>query len=308
MKFILLGNDLFGENLWRGFSQQGHECVLIISKPKDLMPAGHLGLHDLARKEGVNFQEIDNVNQRKVLQELQKLEFDFTVSCWPSILGADLINMSKLGVIGTHPTPLPLGRGRHPLHWLIYMGFFQFYLTFFQMNLKIDAGDIIHQEKFKLPKNPTIRDVLNELNSAGFRGACKIGKKLDLYGSLPSLAQRKIDSPFLRARTIHDLYIDFRSSALSICNLVNSYSEPFNFAKILLFDLELPIKHCTIIPNNLIDNFTPPGYVKEVNKSIIIVKAYDELIQLTSTFDVSTYVNQGDYIYPPSFYFAKSLK
>jgi methionyl-tRNA formyltransferase len=308
MKFILLGNDLFGENLFKGFSQQGHECIQVISKPKNLMPVGHFGLQNLAKSEGLNFLEVDNINDQEFERQLKNIDFDFIVSSWPSILGPNIINLSKLGIIGTHPSPLPLGKGRHPLHWFIYMGFSDFFLTFFQMNSSIDAGDIIHQEKFELTENPTINDVLTKLNQAGYKGAYEIGNKLNQNDFLLSVAQSKLDSPYYRARTIHDLYIDFRSSAISICNLVNSYSLPFHCAKIVIAKSEIPIESCKILPNNANDRYIPPGYVVKVDHFIMIVKSYDSLIQLTATYNISTLINQGDYIHPPSFYIAKSSK
>lgn len=303
MKFILLGNDLFSENLFKGFSEQGHECVLVISKPMDLIPVGHSGLRELAIKEGLNLLEEDNVNDKKFLQRLKQFDFDFTVSAWPSILGTEIINLSRLGTIGTHPSPLPLGRGRHPLHWLIYMGFTEFFLTFFQMNLKIDAGNLIHQEKFEIPKNSTIHMALTELNLAGYRGATEIGDKLNKSGFLESIPQSKIKSPFFRARTKHDLYIDFRSTAISIRNLVNSYSNPFNFAKIKLLNLELSIKTCEILQHSINDNYIPPGYVVKVEECTITIKSYDLLIKLTSNIDFSSQLRSGDFIHPPSYYF-----
>ena len=80
MKFILLGNDLFGENLFKGFSQQGHECIQVISKPKNLMPVGHFGLQNLAKSEGLNFLEVDNINDQEFERQLKNIDFDFIVS------------------------------------------------------------------------------------------------------------------------------------------------------------------------------------------------------------------------------------
>ena len=76
------------------------------------------------------------------------LHFDFFVSSWPNLISNKVLKIPKFGVIGTHPTPIPMNRGRHPLHWMIALGISNSKISFFKMDETIDGGNILIQEPF----------------------------------------------------------------------------------------------------------------------------------------------------------------
>ena len=303
LKFILLGNDEFSTYLYKGLVENDHECILVITKPVNSLPAGKTGLKFFARKQNLPVLEIDEINTNLLLTKLLDLDFDFGISAWPHLISNEIIKIPRLGIIGTHPTPLPFGRGRHPLHWQIYMNITQLNLTFFKMNNIIDGGDIILNQPFSIKQNSPIKAVLDELNQAGYKGALKIGNHLKTKNYFHSSQQIKTSTPYFRARNIHDLYIDFRCTAQSICSLLNSYSEPFTFAKILINYFEIPIIKCEITSPEIEKVFTPPGYITEVIGKTLTVKAYDNFIKLTSNINLANKFKVNSYIYPPSYYY-----
>lgn len=308
MKYLLLGNDIFSTYLYKGLLDRGHECIKIITKPKDYLPTGHTGLVEFANSKKINCDQINNINLPENVEKLKQLNLDFIISAWPDILSREVIAIPKIGIIGSHPTPLPYGRGRHPLHWLIYLGVTEYTLSFFQVNSSIDGGDILVQESFNVPKDSGISLILQELNMAGYRGATKIGDTLSKNNFLIGIPQSTIKTPYFRARTLHDLYIDFRNSGQAICNLINSYTNPFHFAKLLTQSHNIPIIDGKITTDNYSSKFTPPGYILDVNKHYIDIQAYDSVVRLKSELNLNQILTSRTYIYPPSYYFEKLAK
>ena len=66
---------------------------------------------------------------------------------WSRIVGNEILNIPKLGVIGFHPALLPFNRGRHPIIWALVLGLKETASTFFLMDNKPDTGDVISQER-----------------------------------------------------------------------------------------------------------------------------------------------------------------
>ena len=87
----------------------------------------------------------DNLNKEK----LRNIKADyFFLLWWSRILSNDLIQMAKQGVINLHPSFLPYNRGKHPNYWSIREET-PYGVTIHMVNSKIDAGDILVQEKIE---------------------------------------------------------------------------------------------------------------------------------------------------------------
>ena len=63
-----------------------------------------------------------------------------------------LLSLPRLGVIGFHPASIPQNRGRHPIIWSLVLGLKNISSTFFFMNTKADAGNIITQKGIIIEK------------------------------------------------------------------------------------------------------------------------------------------------------------
>ena len=69
---------------------------------------------------------------------------------WSQLLKDELIDIPKIGIIGSHPTELPKYRGRAPIPWTILKGLTKSALTFFWIDKGVDDGDILDQEFFSI--------------------------------------------------------------------------------------------------------------------------------------------------------------
>lgn len=82
---------------------------------------------------------------------LSKLRNNFDVGIllwWPLIINSSIINTSNKGFINTHPSYLPFNRGKHYNFWSLVEES-PFGTSIHYVNKKIDAGDILYQQKIK---------------------------------------------------------------------------------------------------------------------------------------------------------------
>lgn len=99
----------------------------------------------LATRADVIFTKKD---KEEIFEQLKTMNYDILVSngC-PFILPAsELISQGKM-LINTHPTYLPHLRGATPLNGVLYKGYSFMGATTHYISDKIDAGNIIYQEK-----------------------------------------------------------------------------------------------------------------------------------------------------------------
>lgn len=68
---------------------------------------------------------------------------------WPEILKKEIIKIPSGGVINTHPSYLPHGRGKHPYFWAI-VNDTPYGVTLHFINEKIDSGYIIAQKEIPI--------------------------------------------------------------------------------------------------------------------------------------------------------------
>ena len=63
-----------------------------------------------------------------------------------------------------HPSLLPKDRGRSVLAWQIEEGYTETALSMFYITKGVDDGDIIAQNRIKILKSDTIKNILNKCN------------------------------------------------------------------------------------------------------------------------------------------------
>ena len=127
-----------------------------------------------------------NVNVIKNRRNIKKGDILFLLAC-SSILNENELKKNKKNIV-IHPSKLPKGKGHAGLVWEILKGNFFFYLTMFEANSKVDAGNIYYQESFKLEGHElsdeirylqakkTLNMIINFLKAKNLKPHKQIGK------------------------------------------------------------------------------------------------------------------------------------
>ena len=108
--------------------------------------SGRIYLDELAAKENTPLLKVRHINDPEVLEALEQYEIDWLfIIGWSQIAGEKVLAAPKQGIIGMHPTLLPLGRGRAAIPWAILKGLDKTGVSMFKMDAGVDTGDIIAQ-------------------------------------------------------------------------------------------------------------------------------------------------------------------
>jgi methionyl-tRNA formyltransferase len=74
------------------------------------------------------------------------------VSAFPWLLGSEVLRTARRAALNVHPSLLPRHRGANPLFWLYFQDDRQTGVTVHRMNEFADAGEILGQYVFDLPR------------------------------------------------------------------------------------------------------------------------------------------------------------
>lgn len=302
-KFIVIGTKELVVSFSEAVIDSHMSLMCIISLRKSLLPQNSIDLSDYAISKNIPYHEIDDINDQYSEKIFKQYSPDFVISTWPKIIGDHILSIPNHFFIGTHPTKLPLNRGRHPLHWLIAMGISTSSFTFFRMNQRIDDGGIIVQLPFEIPINIDIDSLERRVDSLGYEGVCQICKMLLKYDSLCFEPQDSNKANYWRKRNFSDCIIDPRMSIEAVVRLVRSYSPPYPCAKLIICGHVLSVYRAVISSQEYKNvNNIEPGKILEISKRFVIIKFDDGVVKLFLQRDIPERMMCEKYIYPPIYY------
>ncbi|UCD16705.1 MAG: methionyl-tRNA formyltransferase, partial [Candidatus Zixiibacteriota bacterium] len=175
------------------------------------------------------------------------------------ILPERIFAIPPYGSINLHGSLLPKYRGAAPIQWALINGEQETGLTTFSLKKKIDAGDIIYQEKIAIDPEETYDDLAERMSGAAGR---VIEKTLDLIesGDIAPVAQD--DSLAMPAPKINpaDCRIDWSRDHLALVNFIRGLSSiPGAFTtfrgkklKILRARRLMPAPDCDLEPGSIL--------------------------------------------------------
>ena len=135
LNFLILGNSHSAALFAEGLIGAGCSCVAAVSLTKDLLPNNSEGLKSWSEESSIRYFELRSVNNNNFIEIVESTKPDLLIVNWPRIIKKSVLDLFRLGAIGTHPSQLPWGSGRHPLHWQIAMGIRDSCLSFFKIFL-----------------------------------------------------------------------------------------------------------------------------------------------------------------------------
>lgn len=133
----------------------GGELAMAMTLRDDLAPAksGRIYLDPFCQAHAIPLHKVRSVNDPEAVQALRQAGLDWVfIIGWSQIAGAEVLAAPARGVLGMHPSLLPEGRGRAAIPWAILKGLAETGVTLFQLDLGVDTGPILAQER--LPVGP----------------------------------------------------------------------------------------------------------------------------------------------------------
>jgi methionyl-tRNA formyltransferase len=212
------------------------EVVCVITVDSDTGRRRHSDFADLeptAQRSGIPVFRPRDLNTDG-LDILRSFSADVLLTWgWSRLVGAPALATARLGGIGFHPAPLPLGRGRHPLVWSILLGLRTSAVSFFRLSDGADDGDILLQRPFKIGDDETASSLLRKVAAVGAEAVPDLVRTISVNG-LKGTPQSGMGVVTWRKRSETDGRLDFRMPASGIDRLVRALSKPYPGAHAIL--------------------------------------------------------------------------
>ena len=308
MKFVVLGTTSITLAMANGILDSGYDVSLMVGLENDLLPDNSVAIDDYCSSMELKYIACRKIDQNDTLRKIEQTQPDIILSSWPHFIPNEVLKIPKLGAVGSHPTPLPYGRGRHPIHWSIVMGIDRLDMCFFWMDNGFDTGNILMRVPFEVG-SLHIDQVMKNLEDATYNGVkrlCNDARKQRLGCG----ENQKIGGTVWPKRTLDDVVLDPRLTAKMIISIVRSFSEPYGCALLYVScGKALKIKNAIALkrsqrPANW--SYQAHGYVFDYTENTITIRVADAVVVLS--FDCHKFFDDPPFhIRPPSYYIRCSV-
>lgn len=227
MRIVYIGSVIFSAKALKKLISIGAEVVGVVTKNASAFNSDFFDLSSLAQTNEIAFHYTTNINSIETISWIKQLNPDI-IFCfgWSNLIKKEVLEISRLGVIGFHPTLLPYNKGRHPLIWAKILGLDKTGSTFFFMDEGADSGDILSQEEFGINFEDDANVLYNKMIDTALNQIDDFHLKLK-KGTFLKMPQNKDVGNNWRKRNMKDGLIDFRLNSLVICNLVRALTKPY---------------------------------------------------------------------------------
>ncbi|EDV25335.1 Cytosolic 10-formyltetrahydrofolate dehydrogenase [Trichoplax sp. H2] len=165
LKLAIIGQSLFGMEVYKVLRQNGHEVVGVFTVPDIAGKPDPLAAQ--AQQDGVRVFKYPRWRKKgqaipEVLNEYKEVGADLNVMPFCSqFIPMDVINHPKHGSIVYHPSILPRHRGASAINWTIMEGDPKAGFTIFWADDGLDTGPILLQRSTELYPNDTVDTIYN---------------------------------------------------------------------------------------------------------------------------------------------------
>ena len=226
MKILALGSIIFSKEVFNYLLKKNTKIDYILGKKESKFNSDFFDTVKYFSKKS-HCKYIKNINSKSSYIWIKKRNPDLIICLgWSSLINKKILNIPKHGVIGYHPADLPANRGRHPIIWSLVLGLKKISSTFFLMNEKADAGDIISKKNLNVRNFDRSGTVYKKLARLAGPQLLQIINNLKKE-KITKIKQKNSKSNFWRKRNELDGKIDWRMNSDIIFNLVRALDKPY---------------------------------------------------------------------------------
>ena len=172
-----MGNPKFAIRPLKSLLASNHEIVSIISNPPKKMGRKkflkHTDVGKYALDNNLKLIELDDFNNKATYDKIASLNVDLFVVVAFKILPQKYIELPKFGSVNIHASMLPKYRGAAPIQWALMNGDITTGISIFQIERKVDTGNIIYQEKISIDRDDNFESLSIKLADLGSEAIIK---------------------------------------------------------------------------------------------------------------------------------------
>ncbi len=197
---------------------------------------------------------------------------------WSQLLKKNIIQTSKFGVIGSHPTELPKYRGRAPIPWSIIKELRESALTFFYIEEGIDDGDIFAQEFFSISSEDDATSLYARITNLGKK---MIIENLKLLQNNNAKRIKQDQSKFIEywsKRIPDDGLIDWSKPCKEIDILIRATTHPYPGAFTFYKNQKIVIWKAYFYETKI----SKPGKILDITNDSVVIGTLNGEIVITN--------------------------
>ena len=206
----------------------GHlDVVITLRDDKARTKSGRVYVDEFCARHGADLVKVGNVNDADSIDAVtaHRLDWLFVIG-WSQIVRAPMLAAPSRGVLGMHPTLLPMGRGRAAIPWAILKGLTETGVTLFQLDEGVDTGPIIGQVRVPIAPDETATSLYARVADAHRDLIRRLWPALvaDTVEATPQDESRATEWP---GRTPEDGRITSEMSVQEVDRLVRATTRPY---------------------------------------------------------------------------------
>ena len=165
LKIVFMGTPEFGLPALRNLSNI-YDIVAVVCQPDRPSNRGEIKFSKIKQFAiDNNIKVFQPVRITDEYTEILKEKPDMIITCaYGQIIPKEILDFPKYGCINIHASLLPKLRGGAPIHRAIIEGHKESGITIMKMSLKMDAGDIISQERVSILDEDTVGTLHDKLS------------------------------------------------------------------------------------------------------------------------------------------------
>ena len=224
MKIVFFGTPAFSVPVLKAVIASRHTVAAVVSQPD--RPKGRSMLlsptpvRQAALDAGISVLQPENASAPDFFSAYSKFSPDLNVIvAFGQILPEELIYFPRHATINIHASLLPKYRGASPINRALINGDTETGITYQFIVKKLDAGDIIYQEKMPVAPEDNAITLFEKLSALSGNTVVKVLDMID-SGTAPRVRQDESQATFVKTLNKSDGKMDFTQGASNIVNKI----------------------------------------------------------------------------------------
>lgn len=166
-----MGTPAFAVPCLRRLAASSHQVVAVVTNPDRPRGRGQRlaapPVKEVALALGLEVLQPAALDEPELVDRLAEYQPDLFAVVAFSILPRPLLELPRLGSVNLHPSLLPAYRGAAPIIWAVIRGERETGLSTFLLNPRVDAGDLLLQERVAIDPEETAGELEARLSPLG---------------------------------------------------------------------------------------------------------------------------------------------
>ena len=231
------------------------ELVITLEDDIALTKSGRVYLDEFCQDKLIDVIKCQNINDKHVVDALKKADLDWVfIIGWSQLANENVLASANNGVLGMHPTLLPIGRGRAAIPWAILKKLSKTGVTLFKIDEGVDTGLIGKQIEIPITSDETAGSLYHKVNKAHYE-LMKMTIRSLATGSMVFVKQDASKATEWPARKPEDGQINLQGSVKDAELLVRAVTRPYPGAFMIDENIKTTIWQAKIVDDEFTGKF-----------------------------------------------------